>query len=327
MSVFPDGIFQYGGEPVGSIRFSSPWATTYFVDGTDGNDTFDGKGPGKAFATLTQAVATAGAEDVIYVRPKGKYADSSDVYVEDAQVTIPVASKRLSIIGVSAHRDNQYYGVFFRYGYGETDTGFILSNSAPGLCLENLGFQTGEYIRNSTRSSAPTGSGAVRMYSTDYSAHAGSLGFSCYNCFFRDGQLEIIGGYEGTVNGCTFKASGSASTGVWSTSNVLPTGGHRILNSYFTEMFGDNQTVSYIYFVPGQQVDFQIHNCRFGLVPTDNHYMWFGASCKGLVDSCYFQNADISTGANDSDSELYSADGGVQFTNVHDGSRAAPGAD
>jgi len=325
MSVFPDGVFQYGGEPVGGVRFTSPWATTYFVDGDNGNAANSGLKPTLATALLTTAVAKAGEEDIIYVRPMGASTDASDFYyyADGATITVPYASVNLSIIGVTPHRHKPYYGPWFRFGYGASDTGYVLDNYAPGLCLENLGFQTGDYIRTSY--------GAVRLYSSTtggaYTTHAGSVGCSIYNCFFRDGQITINGGYDTVIAGSTFEASSSSNTGIWSIDNALPTGGHRIIGCHFNEMFADNQPLRYIYFVAGQQVNFYVHECYFGLVPADNHYMWFGASSKGLVDSCYFENADISTGANDSNSELYSADGGVQFTNIHDGSRAAPGAD
>jgi hypothetical protein len=327
MTTFSDGLFQYGGEPVGSVRYTSPWADHWFVDGTTGggSNAYDGKAPNRAFATLTYALTKAGKEDVIYVRTKGAKDDASDYYYyeDGAQITVPYASENLAIVGVTPHRSKSYHGVWFQHGANDGETGYVLLNYAPGLSLEGVNFSAKDYIRTSY--------GAVHMYSSAtggaYTTHAGSVAFSCYNCFFRDGQLNIWGGYDGVVNNCTFEASGSANSGVWSTSNTLPTGGHRIMHSHFNEMFADNQTLRYIYFVAGAQKNVMIHDCWFGLVPADNHYMWFGGSVTGLVTDCHFQNADITKGANDANSELYSADGGVVFAQIFDGSGTYPGSD
>lgn len=64
MSTFPDGVYQFGGEPVGGARFSSPWATAWFVDGTDGSDANTGKKPDTAKATIDAAVQLAGKSDI-----------------------------------------------------------------------------------------------------------------------------------------------------------------------------------------------------------------------------------------------------------------------
>jgi len=321
MTTFPDGVYQWGGSPVGGARFSSPWATHYFVDNDNGSDAFDGTAPQRAFKTLTHAVTHAGTDDVIYVRAKGAETDASDYsYIEEAdQVTIPYASVNLSIIGVTAHHRNPYMGVWFQHGADDGDTGYVLLNYAPGLTLENLGFSAKDYIRASY--------GAVHMYAAAYASTAGSVGFSVYNCFFRDGQLNVSGGYDSCTDNCTFKASGSANSGWWSTSNTLPTGGHQVINSHFGEMFADNQALRYIYCVAGAQKDMLFQNLTMGLVPADNHYFWFGGSNTGLVTDIRLQSADVTWGTNDTDDELYSADGGVQFLlkTIEDASGANPG--
>ena len=316
MTTYSDGVYQYGGAPVGGARYSSPWATHYFVDGQSGcgNNGFDGKKPNAAFATLTYALTKAGKEDVIYVRTKGAKDDASDYYYyeDGAQIVVPYASENLSIIGVTPQRRNPYMGVWFQHGANSGETGYVLMNYAPGLCLENLGFSAKDYIRSSY--------GAAMMYGGPYATYAGSVGFGIYNCFFRDGQLNVWGGYDSCTSGCTFKASGSANTGYWSTSNTYPTGGHQVINSHFGEMFADNSALRYIYFVAGAQKDLLIKGNSFGLVPADAHYMWFGGSVTGLVTDCHFQHAQVSTGTNDTSDELYSADGGVIFGAIYDGS-------
>jgi len=299
MTTFGDRVYHLGGVPVGEPRYSSPWADHYYIDNDNGNDDNEGKRPDAAFATLTQAVTKAGTDDIIYVRAKGAATDASDYdYIEEAdQVLVPYASVNLSIIGVTAHRRNPYMGAWFQHGADDGDTGYVLLNYAPGLTLENLGFSAKDYIRTSY--------GAVHMYSAAYATTAGSVGFSVYNCFFRDGQLNVSGGYDSCTDNCTFKASGSANSGWWQTSNSVPSGGHQVINSHFGEMFGDNQALRYIYSVAGAHKDMLFANCTFGIVPADNHYCWFGATNTGIAANCYFASTDVAQGQDDTESEFY----------------------
>lgn len=302
-SIEVDDDVKFTGSILAQNLNISPWSDVYYIDNDNGSDDYDGLTPSRAFSTLTEAVTNAGEEDIIYVRGKGAKTDASDYsYIEEgAQVTIPYASVNLSIIGVTSHRTKPYYGVWFQHGANEGETGYVLLNYAPGLCLENINFSVKDYIRSSY--------GGVHMYASAtggaYTTHAGSVGFSVYNCFFRDGQLNVTGGYDGVADNCTFEASGSANSGFWSTSNSIPTGGHQIRNSYFGEMFGDNQALRYIYFVAGAQKNILVDNCRFGDLPADNHYMWFGSVNTGLISNCHFSHDDVVASNNDSTSEIY----------------------
>ena len=311
-----NGIIQVGQKvnftDIVQSSFFEPWGTQWYVDDEHGDDSYTGRGPSVAKATIQAAITAASEDDVIYVRPVGAVTDASDFDYYPEQLTIAYAQTNLSIIGVTKHFRNPYYGVWVRYGYTASDTGYVLTNSAPGLHMENIGFQTGDYIRTSY--------GAASMAATAYATSAGSVGFTIYNCFFRDGQLNVTGGYDSCTSNCTFKASGSANSGWWSTSTTLPTGGHQVINSHFGEMFADNQALRYIYCVAGAQKDMLFKGNTFGLVPADAHYMWFGGSNTGLVTDCYFQHAGVSTGTNDTSDELYSADGGIIFAAIYDGS-------
>ena len=300
-----DGVIQIN-HPVKFNKYVQsglfdPWSDVWYVDDENGNDSHTGRGPSDAKATIQAAVTAAGEDDIIYVRPVGALTDASDFDYYPEQVTVPYAKTNLSIIGVTKHFVNPYYGVWLRWGYGAAHTGYVLLNYAPGLCLENLGFQTGDYIRSSY--------GAVHMYSSTtggaYTTHAGSVGFTVYNCFFRDGQLNVTGGYDSCTSGCTFKASGSANTGWWQTSNSLPSGGHQVRDSHFGEMFGDNQPLRYIYSVAGAHKDMLFKDLTFGIVPADNHYFWFGANNTGIAVNCHFASLDVAQGQDDAESEFY----------------------
>lgn len=46
-----------------------PWSNVWYVDPTDGNDGYDGRGPSTSKSTLAAAVAAMAAGDIIYLRP------------------------------------------------------------------------------------------------------------------------------------------------------------------------------------------------------------------------------------------------------------------
>jgi len=79
MTTFGDQVKQFGGAPVGEpIR--PIMGEAFFVDGTNGSDSNDGRSPSAAKATITAGIAlqtanSTGLGDAIYVFP-GTYAES-----------------------------------------------------------------------------------------------------------------------------------------------------------------------------------------------------------------------------------------------------------
>ena len=73
MTTFADGVYQFGGAPVGTLPFFGKQSKTFFVDPANGADGNDGTAPNRAFATLYQAHAkmTAGHNDVCYLLGDG----------------------------------------------------------------------------------------------------------------------------------------------------------------------------------------------------------------------------------------------------------------
>jgi len=65
MTTFGDGVYQFGGMPVGGLFFPGQ---AWFVRPTNGSDGYSGKKPSRAFATLAAALdaATADNGDVVY---------------------------------------------------------------------------------------------------------------------------------------------------------------------------------------------------------------------------------------------------------------------
>lgn len=297
------------------FRYANPWSKIWFVDGRNGLDTNSGTSPIAAKATVQAAVTVADAEDIIYVRSMGGKPDASDFDYYPEHIIVPYAKENLSIIGVSQHIANPFYASWLAWGASVADTDYVLLNYAPGLSVSNIGFQVQDYARPN---------GAVHLYSRAltapdaYAVYAGSVGCTFYNCFFRDGDFKLEGGYSSAVVKCLFQASGNSSASWMNKSSVLPSGGHMLLDSHFDCMFGDNQLYRYVYGIAGAHKDMLIRGCTFGVVPNDNHYMWFGGTNTGLVASCFFAHAAVSTGTDDTNDELYSADGGVKFAGIWD---------
>ncbi len=83
MTTFADGLFQYGGVPVGGL-FSTGKA--WFVKPGTGSDGNSGKSPAKAFKTLAKAlsVATANNGDVVYLIAESNTASATTDYQSTA---------------------------------------------------------------------------------------------------------------------------------------------------------------------------------------------------------------------------------------------------
>ena len=145
MSRFPDGVFQYGGQPLGSL-WASPWSKVLFVDGENGSDGVDGRKPTAALKTIQKAVDLATRGDVIYIRPQhytigtgfSRYTESVTTTIGGAGGSsgVHMTNSDISIIGC-ANTINPEYGVRWSW---VTAAGYNLINPAPALHLENIGF-------------------------------------------------------------------------------------------------------------------------------------------------------------------------------------------
>lgn len=83
MTTVTDGLYQYGGVPVGGM-FTPGKA--FFVRPSTGNDSNNGKSPNKAFATLSKALSmtTANKGDVVYLIAESNTASSTTDYQSTA---------------------------------------------------------------------------------------------------------------------------------------------------------------------------------------------------------------------------------------------------
>lgn len=206
MSRFPHGV-DTPFITAGAGRFSSPWNTHYFVDGTDGSDGNTGLTPGEAFKTIQQAVTVATGGDVIYVRPLSyKMGTGFNRYVEDVVIantgassaaTAPQAGK--SIIGVTPKVKiaSDFMGVRWKYA-----TNTNLNIEAPGTHIENIGF----FCEGATTAVYFEGDGATYT-------KAGHTGSSLYNCAIKgEGGVLANGSDSLQIINCQFQAAYDGNT-------------------------------------------------------------------------------------------------------------------
>jgi len=117
MTTVADGLFQYGGMPVGVNGLPAPFTgTSWFVDPVYGADGNSGLAPNRAFATLYQAVnkAKSGNNDVVYLISDGTSGSSARLSLALAQSITPSATvgtllwnkNALHLVGVCSGSNN-----------------------------------------------------------------------------------------------------------------------------------------------------------------------------------------------------------------------------
>lgn len=135
---FGSGIPTWNGVPmIGSAagRFAGLWSgKIWFVDGRVGSDGNSGKAANKALKTIAKAIALAGTDDTIYVRPQAVGVR----YTEN--LTVPVATHAgLSIIGTgNGHGFSVYQACSIKGVTGVTLPTLLLDSSYNNV--ENMHF-------------------------------------------------------------------------------------------------------------------------------------------------------------------------------------------
>ena len=144
MTTVGDGLYQYGGVPVASASEASMFDNYWFVDNSR-SASGTGKAPGKAYITIAEAVAVAGAGDTIFVRGTGTDYDESVTLALD-NVTIKAITTSPMMCGWTADADATCLkitgdgcvvdGFLFR-PEGAT-SGYAIDISASGLTEQGL---------------------------------------------------------------------------------------------------------------------------------------------------------------------------------------------
>jgi hypothetical protein len=129
MTTFADGVFQYGGQPVGSQPDGS--GTTYFVDGNSGLDGNDGKSWEHAYKTLAVAFAASHAD---IARGSDRWARRNTIYIagDSFAEDLVIFPQKTDVIGVGS-----------KDGYSKANIlgNHVPANSAQGTRFINVGFE------------------------------------------------------------------------------------------------------------------------------------------------------------------------------------------
>ena len=286
---YPHGLSSFGIPLPDGGRFSSPWNTTYFVDGDNGNDGNVGTEPTRSFKTIQKAVNASTGGDVIYIRPKQyKNATGFQRYTEDVTVSIagtgasaaiePNALK--SIIGVTPRPvPTDYLGVRWTFSSATP-----LTNNVPGTHIENIGF----FVEGATY--------AINLVGSASGLTMGATGVSIYNCAIKgDGKIVcLLGCDEIQIVNCRFQTKYDGTTGginlVGSTAQCK----RPIIRG--CEFIGGNaNNMATAPITTAAPVwDMVIRDCYFNAVPDSTYYIQIvGSNNSGIVANCHFGAADV----------------------------------
>jgi len=304
MSGTPDMLTHLGGVPVGSARYSNPWATHYFVDDIGGSDANDGSAPDRSKKTVQAAITAASAGDVIYINPM-VYVDGQGAGRYDEILTVPVATTDLSIIGVR-NFNNTEFGVRLY----SASANYVLTSAAAVLHLENLAFfaNTSAY-------------GSVNLQQSPSGYSQRNDGATLYNCNFKGGTtakgVYIEGGQATRVIGCVVNhaAAGTLTIAVPDSSGY----NQQIRDCIFVDNSGTACVETCIQASGANVYSLVIDNCHFMVIPSTNAYYinCTGAQSTGLISNCYFRDDDVAIAT-----DLIVTASGIDVVACHDGSGA-----
>ena len=289
MSNFSD--LRNDGVPVGmGSRFSSPWATHYFVDYDYGSDDNIGTNPDEAFKTITQAASVMSREDIAYIRPRGFDDDRGfNRYQEDVTITGGVTSAgtfangNMSLIGVTAPGSiGDFVGVRWQHLTAQS-----LLNEAPALHVENIGF----FNEGATY-------GALLSHDGATGTKQGSQGTSFYNCHFKGKGVYILSGGDGTtLIGCRFQCAYDGTVAQLNYSASANPGRRlTVRNCDWLDGNGTKPSAACIT-IAAPLTEFLITGCNFPQLPTGNVYIATAGANYGLISNCFFNEDDLDTNA------------------------------
>lgn len=303
MSTVPDLLRHLGGVPVGGSGFQGWWGDDiYFADFDHGTVGGGAKSPEEACKYLDTAIALAGPNDTIYVRPRAPEvggddihysSDPGDITPESTTVnwTIPWTSYGLSLIGTGigvGHTGAQRTNL--QGASSATATNPVLTLNAPFCNIENIGLKNG----NSTASLIYT------KWANDSSTQAGMNSF--YNVWFRNTKnpatfkgLHMDSGNYDSVIKCNFS---SMDFGIYLESNNSETSSLVIRDCDFLALPAE---VDCDIFSTGGAKRVLITRCNFNhIIPSGgtNLYISFGAASTGLFSDSYMGAAATTIGTN-----------------------------
>ena len=289
----------------GGARFSSPWATHYFVDGDNGNDGNTGKEPSKAFKTIQRAVTISTGGDVIYIKPKtytlgtGFARYTEDVVIAQSGAGNGVTDKNAnkSLIGVTQRNvPTDFLGV--RWKFASTTN---LNIESPCTHVENIGF----FTEGATYGIYLECDGAPRTKTND--------GSSIYNCAIKgEGKIYSDGSNELEIIHCRFQAKYDGTVGGINLVGSANAIARPIIRD--CEFIGGNANNMSDACIIGAApwYDAVIRDCYFNAETDTNVYINIaGSTSTGTISNCHFSCADVSSGR--------IVEGGLICTGIYDG--------
>jgi len=300
MSTFPDGLFQYGGQPVGGGRYEGMWGNkVWFVDYDNGCSGAAGNKPADAGKYLDDAISAAGHNDVIYIRPRspelgdsgaGPYygGDPGDILPKSTtNWTIPYTTYGLSIIGTGSGVGQARASVTNLQGASGATTA-VISLNAPFCSIENIGLKTG--------------SSTTALIKQQFADSAAQQAFhnSYYNVWFRNtasspGLIIDSGSYD-VVESCTF--SGCAYGVIYQSYNAVPNAQVLSNCNFDNTAAGSYDDIS----STGGMTRALIKGCNFNHAEPSggghSKYIYMATTSTGLISSCYTGSSDATVATN-----------------------------
>ena len=223
MTTYGDGLFQYGGSPVGTYG-NAPIPRTggqaWFVDGDNGLDGNSGRNPSNAFKTIGAAATSTNPNlqegDTIFVFAKTYTSSATDPasYAE----TIIITKPQISIIGVGNSR-TQGGLPQMKIGAGTTP---MIQLRAGGVTIANMGINGagstggGIEIDQNAAGSEVIGTGILNCHFKNCKKHATNGGLGGAITWSADG-----GGWQTLIKGNRFYKN-VADIVVIGTANTVP---------------------------------------------------------------------------------------------------------
>jgi hypothetical protein len=264
-----------------AFSYSMPWSKSWFVDGSDGSDDYDGGSPGRAKATIDAAVQLAGHGDVIYIRPK-TYIPGTGFGRYDETATVDVAQYNLSLVGVTRSLNTEFGA---RWAMTTAATYAILGDG-PAMHVENIGF----FLEGCTTG----GCANLRNNGATYT-QIGSTGTTFYNCVIKGGLIKLAGGDGFTARECKFHAmyDGTYGGGIAMTCSTIPGRRFTVRNCVFQGGNAVAPANTYISTSSGTCTEILIADNKFGPIPADGHYVNLTTGSSGLFTGNSFEHANI----------------------------------
>jgi len=129
MTTFSDGVFQYGGHPVGNLPDGS--GTAYFVDGNSGASGQTGKSWHAALDTFAEAAALSHAD---IARGADRWARRNTIFIAGDSLTEDLVAfpQKTDVIGVGSKDGYPMANILGNH---------VIANAALGTRFFNVGFE------------------------------------------------------------------------------------------------------------------------------------------------------------------------------------------